>query len=101
MRMACRPEVIALVDLGPFPASADADPSDVQRRETLLNEIAPPLTSEEAAALLTVFGPDDAFGLAWQLMLLVETAPGGAPIAVKPGPADNEWIQRLWVREHG
>lgn len=49
-----------------------------------------PLTEEEAVALLVCFGPDDAFGLAWTLLHLIEATPGGVPIAAMPQPSDNE-----------
>ena len=89
-------EVQQLVDLGPFPASADADEHDVDHRDALLTAIKPPLTHEEAVALLTCFGPDDAFGLAWALLHLIEATPGGVPISTKPQLSDNEWVRRLW-----
>lgn len=98
--MSIRSEVQQLVDLGPFPASADADEHDIDRRGALLTSIKPPLTQEEAAALLACFGPDEAFGLAWALLHLIEATPGGAPISVKPQQADNEWVRRLWDRSH-
>jgi hypothetical protein len=99
--MPIRSEVQQLVDLGPFPASADADEHDVDRRGALLTGITPPLTQEEAAALLVCFGPDEAFGLAWALLHLIEATPGGAPFATKPQQSDNEWVRRLWDRSHG
>lgn len=98
--MSVRSEVQQLVDLGPFPASADADEHDVDRRGALLTAIKPPLTHEEAVALLTCFGPDEAFGLAWALLHLIEATPGGAPISTRPQPSDNEWVRRLWDRAH-
>lgn len=98
--MPIRSEVQQLVDLGPFPASADADEYDIDRRGALLTAIKPPLTHEEAEALLACFGPDEAFGLAWALLHLIEAAPGGAPIFTKPKPSDNEWVRTLWDRSH-
>ena len=98
--MPIRSEVQQLIDLGPFPDSAHAEPDDLDRRGALLQSIQRPLTREEAAALLSCFGPDEAFGLAWTLLHLIETAPGGAPIAAKPNSSDNEWIRLLWDRAH-
>lgn len=98
--MLIRPEVQKLIGLGPFPSSAGADEREIDRRGELLNSIKPPLTQEEATALLVCFGPDDAFGLAWALLHLIEATPGGIPIAVKPKQTDNEWIRRLWDRSH-
>ena len=98
--MSIRPEVQQLVDLGPFPSSDDADPHEIERRGALLDRIARPPTRAEAAALLACFGPDDAFGLAWSLLHLIETAPMGIPIDHKPSASENEWIRRLWDRSH-
>jgi len=70
--MTIRPEVQVLVDFGPFPASADAEVVDVERLGALLTRIAPPVTGEEAMTLLSCFGPDEAFGLAWTLLHLIE-----------------------------
>jgi len=98
--MAIRPEVQQLVDLGPFPASSDADEHDIDHRGAVLTSIAPPVSREEALALLACFGPDDAFGLAYTLLHLIETAPGGLPFTSKPAASENEWIRHLWDRSH-
>ena len=100
VRMSIRSEVPQLIALGPFPASADADEHDIDRRGALLTNIKPPLTHEEAAALLLCFGPDEAFGLAWTLLHLIEATPGGVPISAKPQHSKNEWVRRLWDRSH-
>jgi hypothetical protein len=98
--MAIRPEVQQLVSLGAFPASSDAEEHDIGRRGEILTSITPPVTREEALALLTCFGPDEAFGLAWALLHLIETTPGGVPLASRPAASENEWIRRLWDRSH-
>lgn len=98
--MTIRAEVQQLIDLGQFPASADATDLDIDRRGALLTAIKPPLSREEGAALLVCFGPDDAFGLAWALLHLVETTEGGVPIETKPQPSDNEWVRLLWDSSH-
>ena len=98
--MSIRPEVQKFIDLGPFPPSKGADPDDIERRGALLDRIVRPPSREEAAALLACFGPDDAFGLAWSLLHLIETTPGGIPLFHKPAPSDNEWVRRLWNRSH-
>ena len=95
-----RPEVQQLVNLGPFPASSDVDEQDIDRRSAILISITPPVNREEALALLTCFGPDEAFGLAWTLLHLIETVPGSLPIASEPAASENEWIRRLWARSH-
>ena len=76
MQALIRPQVRDLTALGQFPAERGASPEDIARREQLLAGIAPPLTDTEARALVTLFGPDGAFGLAWTIVHLVETAPG-------------------------
>jgi hypothetical protein len=98
--MAIRPEVQELTQLGPFPASQDADEQGINRRGDLLGRIEPPVTDEEATALLACFGPDEAFGLAWALLHLIETAPAGSPVREPPTESTNEWIKRLWDRSH-
>lgn len=96
--MSIRPEVQELLNLGAFPPSSAADEKDVARRASLLQAISPPVSVSEAAALLSCFGPDETFGLAWELVHLIETAPGGVPIAAKPPASANEWVARLWDR---
>jgi hypothetical protein len=98
--MAIRAEVRELVQLGPFPAWQDADEQDIDRRGAALNKIRPPVSDDEAEALLACFGPDEAFGLAWALLHLIETAPGGIPVKEQPAESGNEWIKRLWDRSH-
>jgi len=58
------------------------------------------VNDEEAALLIECFGPDDCYGLAWALLHLIESAPGGIPLRSKPSPSSNEWIQLLWERSH-
>lgn len=98
--MPIRPDVQQLIARGPFPASAVWDQHDLDSRGALLSSIKPPLTREEAADLLICFGPDDAFGLAWTLLHLIESDPGGVPIPTKPQSSDNEWVRLLWDRSH-
>jgi hypothetical protein len=96
-----RQEVIELGRLGPWP------PSDVVVREKLdslidkygqlIKSIRKPVTNEEARVLVTVFGPDEGFGLVWPLIALVESAPDW-PLADCLESADKEWIQVLKQR---
>ena len=48
----------------------------IGKYEKLILSIKKPVTDEEARVLVTVFGPDDSFGLVWPLVGLVESAPG-------------------------
>lgn len=93
-----RQEVIDLGKLGPLPPSdrvlADNRQELIQKYENLITSIKKPITDEEARALVTLFGPDDAFGLVWPLVALVESAPGW-PLADCLENTSNEWIQML------
>lgn len=52
------------------------------------------MTDEEARALVSVFGPDEYYETAWQILHLVESAPGW-PLEDVLQRNDNEWIRRL------
>lgn len=90
-----RAEVQNLVEMGPMPSS-DGDATQIERFQTALLAISPPISQEEARVLLQCFGPDDCFGLAWSLVHLIETAPGKTPES--PPSDSNEWVQLLWER---
>ncbi|HWO39032.1 MAG TPA: hypothetical protein VNO32_60430 [Candidatus Acidoferrum sp.] len=96
-----RQEVIELGRLGPLPPSEKAGKENLQelisRYEKLIMSIEKPVTDEEARVLVTVFGSDDAFGLVWPLVALVESAPGW-PLVDCLENTDNEWIQKLKQR---
>ena len=96
--MGVRDEIRDLVALGPMPDSDTAEVEQVQRLQVAIEKITPPVTHEEAEALLTVFGPDECFGLAWAVLHLIESTPGEIPIAAKPPPDANEWVRLLWER---
>jgi hypothetical protein len=103
--MAIRQTVVDLLELGPLPASDDAIADDaiakgIDAFYERLMAIARPVTEEEALALMSLFGPDDCFGVAWTLLHLIETCPTGVPIPTKPDPEVNEWIRYLWDRSH-
>src|SRR5258706_16408292 len=94
-----RQEVEELVQLGSLPAELNADVSKVEAFQRALEAIAAPVSLEEAEHLVTVFGPDDCFGLAWTLLHLVESAPQ-LPLKSEPPTEANEWIRELWARAH-
>lgn len=91
-----REAISELVSRGPLPAEPGADPLRVEAYESLIRSIDAPVSLAEAQALMSVFGPDECFGLAWALVTLIESAPGW------PGntdfSADNEWVQLLGER---
>ena len=97
--MHIRKAVEDFVRLGPLPDSS-APEETIALHQVHLRRIEQPVADEEAALLVELFGPDDCFGLAWTLLHLIESAPGGTPITVEPKASDNEWIRRLWERSH-
>ncbi|WP_258544013.1 hypothetical protein [Streptomyces ipomoeae] len=92
-----RPEVQAFVTDGPLP-DWDASEEEIDSRVHQLEAITRPVTSEEAKALATCFGPDDCYGVAWTLLHLIETAPGPVPSVAQPAPDASEWHHTLWMR---
>ena len=92
-----RDQIRELVQLGRFPASQEVVPGIVSRQEALLRLIVPPITDDEARELVTLFGPDDYFGIAWTLLHLVETA-SHWPLEECLVDETNEWIIRLRKR---
>lgn len=92
-----RDEVIELARLGVLP-SEEADEDSIRTFEEQLMKIHQPVSDEEAAVLIQLFGPDDCFGLGWQLLHLIESAPGGAPLRSAPGQGSNVWLRHLWAR---
>ncbi len=94
-----RPEVRTFVADGPLP-DWDASEEEIDRRVRQLEAIAPPVTGEEARALVACFGPDDCYGVAWTLLHLVETGPH-AVLAEDPGPEASAWHRRLHRRAAG
>lgn len=91
-----REQVQALEALGPFPSDQLAAQAEVARYEQLLMSIEEPVTDEEARVLCRLFGPDDLFGLSWQLVHLVESAPGWPLDECLKG--DAEWQSLLRTR---
>ncbi|MGD9920451.1 MAG: hypothetical protein AB7V13_03245 [Pseudorhodoplanes sp.] len=80
--------------LGPLPESTKADPAQLEEVQNLLAEVATPVSDDDAKILVSLFGPDDCYGLAWTLLHLVDTAPGW-PIEECLTDFENEWILRL------
>jgi len=97
--MSIRQAVLDFVNLGPLPDST-AEPERVALHQVHLQRFKRPISDEEAELLLRSFGSDDCYGLAWTLLHLIESAPGGIPLASQPAEADNEWLRRLWARSH-
>lgn len=84
----------SLVQLGPLPSSVDATVPILKEFESHLAQVKAPIDDDDARALVTLFGPDDCFGLAWSLVHLIETAPGW-PLKECLQGAKNRWIELL------
>lgn len=94
-----RPEVQAFLADGPLP-DENASEEVIGTRVQQLHAIAGPVTGEEARALVSCFGPDDCYGVAWTLLHLIETGPNPV-LAADPGPDANAWHRRLHGRAVG
>lgn len=94
-----RTAVIELVALGRLPDEATASVPVLQSFERALQELEPPLSDEEALALLSVFplGEASCFGLAWSIVHLVESAPGW-PMPQARLQGSNPWVKSLLER---
>ncbi len=95
--MPIRREVSDFASLGPLP-DENADEAVIAAHQRCLSQIESPVSDEEAELLIRLFGPDDCYGLAWTLLHLVESAPGGTPLTAEPDHTANEWLRRLWQR---
>ena len=99
--MTVRDEVRRFVDLGPLPPQDDGEDEAgdlvLEALEEALLAIEKPVTDEEAELLITAFGPDDCYGMAWTLLHLVETSPMPYPLT-EPLADANQWHRRLWRR---
>lgn len=89
--------VIDLMRLGPLPSSHNPDVNKLEQFQTLLENIKVPISDDDVRGLVTLFGPDDCYGLAWTLLHTIETAENW-PILDAITLADNEWIQLLKQR---
>jgi len=89
-----RPEIKRLLLLGSLPSEDDASIDHLRLVEAELNSVVKPITDDEARALVTLFGPDGCFGVAWSFLHLIETAPGW-PITDCLMNLENEWVLSL------
>ncbi|MFJ5078461.1 hypothetical protein ACIP8Z_28200 [Streptomyces sp. NPDC088553] len=94
--MSVRCEVEDLIGAGALP-SEDASEEEIAEAQRLLENIAAPVSDEEAQELALCFGPDNCYGLSWTLLHLIETAPG-AQQANYPRNVENPWVQLLTAR---
>ena len=91
-----RAAVKHLLALGRLPSEEEADETRLEAVESALGAL-PPLTLDEAAGLLPLFGDDDCFGLGWTLLHTVEAAG-----RVLDAEAWTAWLEehRLDVSSH-
>lgn len=89
--------ILRLSQMGPLPPSKAAKPENLAVYEQLLEQLATPVSDEDAKTLVTLFGPDDCFGLAWTLVHLIETAPSW-PMMECLTDSNSAWITLLHER---
>ncbi|MGJ5176768.1 hypothetical protein ACQR16_07485 [Bradyrhizobium oligotrophicum] len=97
--MVMQAAVKELLSLGPFPPSAVADIATLEKIEAALEKIQPPISEDDAKALVGLLGSDDCFGLAWTLVHLIETAPGW-PIEDALEGRSGMWIEVMNTRSY-
>lgn len=96
-----RQEIEELAALGPLPleervVAGEVTEEQLIRWERLILRIAGPVTDEEARILASLFPTEGtAFGLAWSLLHLIETAPHWPLADVLETTPRTEWIERL------
>jgi hypothetical protein len=101
--MAVRQEIRELAALGQFPLEERTQDQNyldlIACIEAALPKIAGPVTDEEARVLASLFPSEGTtFGLAWELLYLIETAPNWPLADVLDGTPENEWTARLRTR---
>jgi len=76
-----RDEVVTLVKRGQLPNENVGEEESWRPWESAVRALPRPATDEEALAVLNVLpaGEDSAYGLAWEIVHFVETAPGWPP----------------------
>ena len=98
-----RDQIGQLVALGSFLAESDESTEGenlIKQQDTLVRALRGlrPATDQEACALTSIFGPDDAFGLAWSVMHFIETAPSWPLVSCIQNMPSLLWKQRLEER---
>ena len=94
-----RRAVRELLALGPLPSEDEAEVEQLDRYGELLESISPPVSDDEARALVRIFPPSDesCYGLAWTLLHLIETAPHW-PLEDCLEDRQSDWVQYLRLR---
>ena len=89
-----RPEIKRLLLLGQLPSEDNASVDHLRLVESILKAVTKPLSDDEARALVSLFGPDGCYGVAWSFLHLIETAPGW-PLLDCLVNLENEWVASL------
>lgn len=89
--------VLELISLDALPSEKTATVSQLEVIEALVLAIQRPITDQEAEALVSVFGEDECFGIAWSVLHLIETAPNW-PIKKCLTKSENIWVSMLIER---
>ncbi|EBA5557749.1 TPA: hypothetical protein N2F65_003905 [Salmonella enterica] len=92
-----RQSVIELINMGPLPSEDCNDITLIEKYQALLHSIEPPLSIKEAKSLVSVFGDDECYELAWTLLHLIESADKLNPEDITDRP-ENLWVKRLKTR---
>lgn len=92
-----RPEVQRIAEFGTFPSEEKANIEHLEHLEALYHSVERPISDDEAAELVKLFGTDGCFGLASSIMHLIETAPSW-PIKKCLADLSNPWIVELQNR---
>ena len=69
-----RKVVLDLINMGPLPSEDNDDISLFEKYQEAIEAITPPVTKEEAASLVLLFGNDGCYGLSSALVHLIESA---------------------------
>ena len=98
-----REKIVELVALGPLIPETDESLEGeklLKRQDELVRALAPmrPASDEEACSLVTVFGADDSFGLAWSVLHFIETAPNWPVEDCAQRTSSEFWRQKLVER---
>ncbi|NUF50249.1 hypothetical protein [Gilliamella sp. ESL0250] len=92
-----RQSVNELIKMGPLPSETCSDIDFIQKYQNILHSIQPPLSNEEATKLITLFGKDESYGLAWTLLHLIESS-ADFSIDKQLLKNTNPWIELLLKR---
>ncbi|MEO3988823.1 hypothetical protein [Pseudocitrobacter cyperus] len=69
-----RKAVVDLISMGQLPSEDNEDISVYDKYQKIIDSISPPISREEANALVLLFGNDGCYGLTSTLVHLIESA---------------------------